>query len=82
MYLIRDQIPCECSPYPRPIIRPTYNRTIIVESKATQTSPELMAHLTSDEQQPTTTGPHIMINKQSITSEEHLIDSDEVSQVQ
>ena len=77
--MIRDQIPCECTPYPRPILRPTYNSGIKVESKATQTSPELMAHLASDEQEPTTTGPHIMTNKQSITSEEQLIKSDEVS---
>ena len=51
-------------------------------SKATQTSPELMAHMQPPLKDPTTTGEvAIMANKQPIIGhvEEHTIKPDEVS---
>jgi len=52
--LVNYRLPDEYTSQPRPILRPTTcNTSILVESKATQTSPELMAHLASHEQVPT-----------------------------
>ena len=52
--LVNYQIPNEYTARARPILRPTCDTPIIVESKETQTSPELMAHLPSHEQVPAT----------------------------
>jgi hypothetical protein len=51
--LVNYRLPDEYTSQPRPILRPTCNTFILVESKATQTSHELMADLASHEQVPT-----------------------------